>query len=44
MYYFSDNDHKIEHTIEELKNELTKVNLVMKETKCDAVKLEGGKK
>ena len=33
MYYFSDNDHKIEHTIEELKNELTKVNLSMKETK-----------
>ena len=33
MYYFSDNDHKIEHTIEELKNELSKVNLVMREIK-----------
>ena len=33
MYYFSDNDHKIEHTVEELKSELSKVNLVMQETK-----------
>ena len=33
MYYFSDNDHNIEHIIEELKNELSKVNLVMKEPK-----------
>ena len=33
MYYFSDNDHKIEHTIEELKKELSKANLVMRETK-----------
>ena len=30
--FFSDNDHKIEHTIEELKHELTEVNLSMKET------------
>ena len=33
MYYFSDNDHKIEHTLEELKKELEKANLIMKETK-----------
>ena len=32
MYYFSDNDHKIEHTLEELKEELGKANLIMKET------------
>lgn len=32
IYYFSDNDHKIEHTIEELKYELKEVNLSMKET------------
>ena len=32
MYYFSDNDHKIEHTLEELKKELGKANLIMKET------------
>ena len=33
MYYFSDNDHKIEHTLEELKKELGNANLIMKETK-----------
>jgi 2-polyprenyl-3-methyl-5-hydroxy-6-metoxy-1,4-benzoquinol methylase len=32
MYYFSDNDHKIEHTLEELKKELNDANLVIKET------------
>ena len=32
MYYFSDNDHKIEHTLEELKKELGKANLVIIET------------
>ena len=32
IYYFSDNDHKIEHTIEELKEELKEANLIMKET------------
>jgi len=44
MYYFSDNDHKIEHTLEELKQELKISNLKMKEiitiwgeiwTKCE---------
>ena len=35
MYYFSDNDHKIEHTIEELKEELSKSNLIIRETKTD---------
>ena len=33
MYYFSDNDHKIEHTLEELTKELGSANLVIKETK-----------
>lgn len=33
MYYFSDNDHKIEHTLEELTEELSKANLIMRETK-----------
>ncbi len=32
MYYFSDNDHKIEHTLEELKEELKISNLKMDET------------
>ena len=32
MYYFSDNDHKIEHTLEELKQELKTANIIMKET------------
>ena len=32
MYYFSDNDHKIEHTLEELKIELCAANFVIKET------------
>ncbi len=33
MYYFSDNDHKIEHTIKELEEELKEANLYMEETK-----------
>ncbi len=32
MYYFSDKDHKIEHTLEELKQELKISNLKMEET------------
>jgi 2-polyprenyl-3-methyl-5-hydroxy-6-metoxy-1,4-benzoquinol methylase len=32
MYYFSDRDHKIEHTLEELKQELKISNLIMNET------------
>ncbi len=32
MYYFSDNDHKIEHTFEELKQELKISNLKINET------------
>ena len=32
MYYFSDGDHKIEHTLEELKKELKISNLKMNET------------
>mgnify|MGYP001341367504 FL=1 len=32
MYYFSDQDHKIEHTLEELKKELKISNLKMHET------------
>tara|TARA_Y100000589_G_scaffold53715_1_gene44647 strand:- start:1736 stop:2533 length:798 start_codon:yes stop_codon:yes gene_type:complete len=32
VYYFSDNDHKIEHTIEELKKELIQANFIMEET------------
>ena len=32
IYYFSDNDHKIEHTVEELKHELKISNLKMRET------------
>ena len=32
MYYFSDKDHKIEHTLEELKQELKRSNLKMNET------------
>ena len=32
MYYFSDKDHKIEHTLEELKKELKISNLKMNET------------
>ncbi len=32
MYYFCDNDHKIEHTLEELENELMAAKLVIKET------------
>ena len=32
MYYFSDKDHKIEHTLEELKQELKISNLIMNET------------
>ena len=32
MYYFSDKDHKIEHTLEELKQELKISNLKMNET------------
>ena len=33
MYYFSDEDHKIEHTLEELKQELKVSNLKINETK-----------
>ena len=33
MYYFSDNDHKIEHTLNELNAELNKANLKIIETK-----------
>ncbi len=32
LYYFSDSDHKIEHTFEELNNELNKANLFIEET------------
>ena len=32
MYYFSDGDHKIEHTLEELEQELKISNLIMNET------------
>ena len=35
IYYFSDNDHKIEHTLEELEKELGEANLVIKETITD---------
>ena len=31
MYYFSDNDHKIEHTVVEFEEEMKKANLVIKE-------------
>ncbi|MDC3073424.1 class I SAM-dependent methyltransferase [Prochlorococcus sp. AH-716-O13] len=31
IYYYSDYDHKIEHNVDELKNELQKVNLRIKE-------------
>ena len=31
IYYFSDNDHKIEHTIEELEEELKIVGFKIKE-------------
>ncbi len=35
IYYFSDIDHKIEHTLEELEKELGGANLIMKETITD---------
>ena len=35
IYYFSDIDHKIEHTLEELEKELGDANLIMKETITD---------
>ena len=35
IYYFSDNDHKVEHTLEELEKELGEANLIMKETITD---------
>tara|TARA_Y100001978_G_scaffold35248_1_gene31160 strand:- start:1582 stop:2349 length:768 start_codon:yes stop_codon:yes gene_type:complete len=32
IYYFSDIDHKIEHTVEQLKNDIEKAGFIMKET------------
>ena len=32
IYYFSDVDHKIEHTVEQLKNDIEKAGFIMKET------------
>ena len=34
MYYFSDNDHKIEHTVVEFEEEMKKANLEIKEMRC----------